>query len=64
MSLRLTLLMRSIVLCFCGVFFLSITVSLPAYAHTNSDPITVTAESDTVHFPNSIDFQVSATDSA
>ena len=64
MSLRLTLLVRSIVLCFCSVFFLSITVSLPAYAHTNSDPITVTAESDTVHFPNSIDFQVSAADSA
>jgi len=64
MSLRLAHFLHSIVLCFCCAFFLSIIVSLPAYARTNSDPITVTAESDTVHFPNSIDFQVSATDTA
>jgi hypothetical protein len=64
MSLRLTSLMRSILLCFCCAFVLSFAISLPAYAHTSSDPITVTAESDSIHFPNSIDFQVSATDSA
>lgn len=64
MSLRLTSLMRSIVLCFCCAFVLSIAISLPAYAHSSSNPITVTAENDAIHFPNSIDFQVSATDSA
>ncbi len=64
MSLRLINLLRSIVFCLCCAFLLSLFVSPLASAHTNSDPITVTSESDIVHFPNSIDYFVSATDSA
>lgn len=64
MSLRLTNLLRSIILCACFSFLLSLLASPLASAHTHSDPITVTSESEVVHFPNSIDYYVSATDAA
>lgn len=64
MSLRLTTILRSIVLCLGCTLLLSLVMSPLASAHTNSDPITITSENDAVHFPNSIDYTVSATDLA
>jgi hypothetical protein len=62
MSLRFVSLFRPVLLCFCGVFFLSISFSSIAFAQSKSNPITAISETDTVHFPDSIDFQMNAVD--
>jgi hypothetical protein len=62
MSLRFVSLLRLTLLCFCGIFFLSISFSSIAFAQSESNPITVISETDTIHFPDSIDFRLSAVD--
>jgi hypothetical protein len=64
MSLRFVSRFPLVLLCFCGVFFLSLSFSSIAFAQSKSNPITMYSETDTMHFPNSIDFQMSAADVA
>jgi hypothetical protein len=54
---------RFFLICF-GICFLSLYTSfvLSAPAHAASDPITITSQSDTISFPQGIDFQLSAND--
>lgn len=54
------------VLCCCllAAMLAPVVCSAPALAASTSNPITITSESDTVHFSQSIDFQMSAQDSS
>ena len=52
---------RLLLLFLCGCFLLPTALSAKALAA--SDPITVTSQSDVIHFPSSIDFTMSARDS-
>jgi hypothetical protein len=62
MSLRPVSLFRFVLLCLCGVFLLSICCSSIALAQSRGNPIKVLSETDTMHFPDSIDFHLSAVD--
>jgi hypothetical protein len=62
MSLRPSHLLQLMLLCVCSVFLLSLVFS--AKVSASSSPITVTNQADTVHFPGSIDFTMTATDTA
>jgi hypothetical protein len=62
MSLRSVYLLGLLLLFLCGFFFLPVAFSAKAFAA--SDPIAVTSQSDVVHFPGSIDFAMSARDTA
>ncbi len=61
---RLNYLFRLLFLSVFSIFLILMIFSPAAYAHVRSDPITVTSESDSMHFPDSIDFQMSAVDSS
>ncbi len=50
------------VLFLCALLLSSVVVPRPAWAA--GDPITVSSQTDTIHFPNSIDFDLSANDSS
>ena len=54
-------LLRLVILSFCAFLLYPIAFTSPAYAA--SDPITVTAQSDAINFPKSIDFTMNAVDS-
>src|SRR5712691_2686973 len=63
MRLSGTNLLRLVILCLCAIFLTPI--SRPAYASSAShDSISITSETDKVNFPDSIDFQISASDSS
>jgi Peptidase MA superfamily len=62
MSLRPVYLLRLLLLFLCSFFLLPMAFSAKAFAA--ADPITVTSQSDVVHFPGSIDFAMSARDTA
>jgi hypothetical protein len=64
MSLRFVSFSRPILLCFCGVFLLSFSFSSIAFAQSKGSPIVVYSETDTLHFPSSIDFQIQAADAS
>src|SRR5438105_654996 len=52
--------LRLLILCLCGSFLLVMAFSARAFAA--GAPITITYQADTVHFPNSIDFTMTAND--
>lgn len=62
MSLRSVNVAGLLLLFLCGFFLLPVAFSTKAFAA--SDPIAVTSQSDIVHFPGSIDFAMSASDTA
>lgn len=62
MSLRPGRLLWLVCLCFCSVMFFPTAFSTTA--HASGTPITVTSETDSVHFPTSIDFGVRVVDTA
>ena len=53
-----------VVLCICILLLSSVFFPRPAFAAYAGDPITVTSQTDTVHFPDFIDFDLSASDSS
>src|SRR6266851_3275943 len=61
-GLRPSHMLRLTLICLCCVFLLPVAYSSKASAF--SDPITVTNQTDTIHFPGSIDFTMTATDTA
>jgi len=63
MSLRPIHLLRFLLLCLCSVSLFSFVFS-SKNAHAFDSPITIVAQTTTVHFPGSIDFTVTATDTA
>jgi hypothetical protein len=62
MSLRPIHLIRFLLLFLCSFFLFPLAFSTKAFAA--ADPITVISESDVVHFPGSIDFTMTAKDTA
>lgn len=52
--------LRLLMLCLCGLFLLLTAFSSKAFAASN--PITITSQTNTVHFPGSIDFTMTAND--
>jgi len=61
-GLRPSHVLRLMLLCLCGVFLLPVVFSSKVSAFSN--PIAVTNQTDTIHFPGSIDFTMTATDTA
>ncbi len=65
MRLSRTHLLRLVILCLCAIFLAPVAFSRPAYASSAlHDSISITSETDKVSFPDSIDFQISASDSS
>src|SRR5437879_6042203 len=60
MSWRPIYFLRLLMLCLCGLFLLLIAFSSRAFAASN--PITITYQTNAVHFPGSIDFTMTAND--
>ena len=63
MSLRPTSLLRFVLLFLCSLSLFSFTF-FPKSVQAFDSPITIIAQADTVHFPTSIDFTLTANDSA
>ena len=61
MSLRRMYLLQLMLLCFCCLMLLPVAFSARVLAY--NDPITITSQTDAVHFPAYIDFTMSANDS-
>lgn len=53
---------RLLVLCLLVSFFAPVAVISSTLAFAASNPITITSQTDTIHFPQSLDFQMSARD--
>ena len=65
MRRRLIHIFRLIVLAICFIALFSATLMIsPEPAHASSSPITVTSHAQVMHFPDSVDFHMTATDSS
>ncbi|HLX40749.1 MAG TPA: peptidase MA family metallohydrolase, partial [Ktedonobacteraceae bacterium] len=65
MFLRPGRLLLIVCFCFCGILLFPTAFSTTViHAHASGTPITITSETDSVHFPTSIDFQVKVVDTA
>src|SRR5947207_10687961 len=60
MSWRPIYFLRLLMLCLCGLFLLLMAFSSRVFAASN--PITITYQTNAVHFPGSIDFTMTAND--